>query len=66
MQMNSGDIGYCPFVGHTDSMIVTWENDTVVDIDCDYRICKHTKTCEMYQRHPVGFVRKTTQNSNKK
>ena len=45
MQMNSGDIGYCPFVGHTDSMIVTWENDTVVDIDCDYRICKHTKTC---------------------
>ena len=52
---NSGDVGFCYKEGHTSSMLLTWDGDVVVDIDCPYKTCGFANQCEMYQRHPVGF-----------
>lgn len=56
----SGDVGYCRLVGHTAPLLRTWENDTVVSVECgnnicDYKSCGYAKVCEMYQRGPVGY-----------
>ncbi len=56
---SSGDIGYCPYVGHTGSIELTWDNDTVVSVKCgfgDHKTCGFSNECELYQRRPVGFV----------
>lgn len=55
----TGDIGPCPYVGHTGCMIITWEDNTVISVDCaggDHETCGYADRCELYQRHPVGFV----------
>lgn len=59
MITNSGDIGYCPYIGHSGSMEITWNNDKVVEINCgfgDYKTCGCIEVCEMYKRHPIGFT----------
>ncbi len=60
MSVNSGDIGFCHYAGHTSGMVLTWDGDTVISVDCgsgDYETCVYADECEFYQRHPVGFVR---------
>ena len=51
----SGDVGFCRALGHTGSLIRTWENCTVIDVDCDHKQCGYADICEMYQRMPVGY-----------
>ena len=51
----SGDVGLCRALGHTSSLIRTWENHTVIDVDCNYKKCGYADICEMYQRMPVGY-----------
>lgn len=56
---NSGDIGFCPYAGHTGSIVLTWDNNTVVSVECgcgDHKTCGFSAKCELYQRRPVGFV----------
>ena len=57
---NSGDFGFCPYVGHTGAVLLTWEDDTVVSVECSYgntpETCGCSDKCDLYQRHPVGFV----------
>lgn len=55
----SSDIGFCHYAGHTGSVTLTWDNDTVVSIECSFgnhNSCPFVNTCELYQRHPIGFV----------
>lgn len=54
--MNSGDIGYCEYEGHSTGMILTWDDHTVIDVDCQHKICGYADRCKLYQKHPVGFV----------
>lgn len=61
--LNSGDVGFCHKVGHTSSMLLTWDDNVVIDIDCPYKTCGFADQCEMYQRHPIGYV--TTYPSSK-
>lgn len=56
----SGDTGYCRLAGHTAPLLRTWENNTVVSVDCgidgcNYQNCGYANVCEMYQRGPVGY-----------
>jgi hypothetical protein len=56
----SGDTSYCKLVGHTMGLIRTWENDTIVAIDCgidgyNHKNCGFADTCEMYQQKPIGY-----------
>lgn len=56
----SGDIGYCKLVGHTAPLLRTWEDDTVVSVECgidgcDYKNCGYANACQMYQRGPIGY-----------
>ena len=56
----TGDTGFCPYLGSTGLMTITWEDDTVISVDCavdDCASCAFSKVCELYQRHPVGFVK---------
>lgn len=55
----SADLGFCKNAGHTGSIELTWEDDKVVDVKCgfgDFKTCKYVDECELYQRHPIGFV----------
>lgn len=54
---NSGDVGYCKYNKQTSSMLLTWDENTVIKVDCDYKTCGYADQCEMYQRHPIGFQR---------
>ena len=59
MATMSGDDGFCKYAGHTGTVHLTWEGDTVVKVECgfgDYKTCGHAHECELYQRHPVGFT----------
>ncbi len=66
----SGDISYRKLVGHTMGLIRTWENDTIVAIDCgidgyNHKNCGFADTCEMYQQKPIGYhLGSNTHNSN--
>lgn len=53
--LNSGDVGFCEHDGHTIGMLLTWDDNTVLDVDCQYKTCGFADRCELYQRHPVGF-----------
>ena len=62
---STSDVGFCKRAGHTGSVVISWEGDTVVGVECgfnygDYKICKFADTCELYNRHPVGFIRTHT------
>ena len=64
---NSGDFGFCPYLGHTGAVIVTWDGDTVVSVECsggDHKTCGLSDKCELYQRRPVGFVQTYPGSSN--
>ena len=57
----SADIGFCPLSGHSGSVLLTWEGNTVVAAECsfgDYKTCRFAEKCELYQRRPVGFIQK--------
>lgn len=57
---NTGDVGFCPYVGHSGGMIITWEDNTVISVECsaeNHEVCGYSETCKFYQRHPVGFVK---------
>ena len=58
-QYSSGDTGLCPYVGHSGSIILNWDDDTVVSVECgfgNHKTCGYASKYELYQRRPVGFV----------
>ena len=58
-QYSSGDTGLCPHVGHSGSIILNWDDNTVVSVECgfgNHETCGYANKCELYQRRPVGFV----------
>lgn len=58
-QYSSGDVGFCPYIGHSCGIILNWDDNTVVSVECscgDHETCGHANECELYQRRPVGFV----------
>lgn len=59
MSVCSGDLGFCPYLGHSTGLLLTWDGDTVVSVECagaDHETCGYSDVCELYQRRPVGFV----------
>jgi len=59
---STSDVGFCERAGHTGSVEISWDGDTVVGVKCgfnfgDYRTCKFADSCDLYMRHPVGFVK---------
>lgn len=61
--LSSGDFGFCKLAGHTGSVLLTWDNNTVVKVECslgNHTTCQYATTCELYNRKPVGYVEKTT------
>lgn len=55
-----GDFGYCKLLGHNFGLLRTFEDNTVVSVDCgaygcDHELCGHADVCEVYQRAPVGY-----------
>lgn len=60
-QYSSGDTGFCPYVGHLSSIILNWDDETVISVECssgNHKTCGYACECELYQRRPVGFVQK--------
>jgi hypothetical protein len=51
----SGDVGYCMLVGHTSSLVRTWQDGIVTAVSCDHEKCGHADQCEMYRRGAVGY-----------
>lgn len=54
-QHSSGDIGFCPYVGHSGSIMLNWDDDTVVSVECgfgNHETCGYASKCELYQRRP--------------
>lgn len=57
--LHSGDLGFCRLVGHSGTVTLTWEGNTVVNVECgfgDPKTCEYSSTCELYNRRPVGFI----------
>lgn len=57
---STGALGFCKLAGHSGNVLISWEGNTVVDVKCgfgDHRTCMYATTCELYNRHPVGFVK---------
>lgn len=55
----SADFGICPYVGHSGSVNLTWDGNTVIAVECSFgnpKTCGYADKCELYQRRPVGFV----------
>lgn len=55
--LSSGDAGFCEFVHHPIGVVVTWDSDRVITVDCKHEICGLADHCALYQKHPVGFIR---------
>lgn len=54
----NGDIGFCEYEGHTIGILVEWEDDTVISVDCPYKTCGYSGSCKLYNRRPIGYVHK--------
>ncbi len=55
----SGDIGFCPYAGHSGSVILIWGDNKVASVECSFgnhESCGYADNCELYQRKPVGFT----------
>ena len=60
MVEKSGALGFCQYAGHSGAVEITWNGDTVAEVDCsfgNYKVCGFADVCELYQRHPVGSTR---------
>ena len=55
MVLSSGDVGYCEKLGKPIGIVISCNDNTVIDLDCDHKTCGYTQICKLYQRHPVGF-----------
>lgn len=53
---SSGDIGYCHYKKSSRGILIDWDGDTVIAVDCDYDICGFSCSCDLYNRRPVGFT----------
>ena len=53
----SGDVGYCNRLGHSIGVLIGWENNTVVSLDCQHETCGYSQVCDLYKRHPIGFTK---------
>lgn len=63
---NSGDVGYCEYIGRPRGLIISWNAHTVIDVNCEYKTCGHASYCKLYKRHPVGFVQTFPQSEDSK
>lgn len=54
--LSNGDVGFCEFAHHSIGIVVTWDGDRVVAVDCEHEICWLAEHCALYQKHPVGFT----------
>ncbi len=57
----SGDVGYCKLAGHTAPLLRTWENDTIISVDCgtdgyDYKNCGYANVCEIIINTSAFFL----------
>lgn len=55
----SSDLGFCRYAGHSGGVNLTWDDDTVIAVECifgDYKTCGYADNCDLYQKRPVGFV----------
>lgn len=67
MAIMSSDLGFCRYAGHSGAVNITWDGDTVVKVECgfgDYKTCEYADTCELYQRHPIGFTKTYPNNTH--
>lgn len=55
MVLSSGSVGYCEKLGKPVGIIISWNDNTVIDLDCDHKTCGYTQICKFYQRYPIGF-----------
>lgn len=51
----SGNVGFCDFIDSTRALEVTWNNDAVESVDCDYQVCGNAEVCKLYNAAPIGF-----------
>lgn len=57
---NTGDTGFCRHAGHSGTVELTWEGNTVIDIACGFgnpKTCEYSDQCELYNRRPIGFTK---------
>lgn len=54
--LSNGDVGFCEFAHHSIGIVVTWDGDRVVAVDCEHEICGLAEHCALYQKHPVWFT----------
>ncbi len=59
-ELASGDAGFCSFLHHAIGVVITWDGEKVTAVDCQHEVCGMADRCELYQRHPVGFIRRPT------
>lgn len=58
-QYSSGDTGFCLYTNQSTGIILNWDDDIVTSVDCgsgNHLTCGYADECELYQRHPVGFI----------
>ena len=53
---SSGDCGYCHYKKVGRGVEIEWLGAKVVAVECEHEICGYADVCEIYKRHPVGFV----------
>lgn len=53
---STGDAGFCEYLGQPIGILISWEDATVVDLNCDYKVCGQTYKYGLYKRHPIGMV----------
>ena len=66
-RVNSSELGFCENAGHSGDVIITWENDKVVELECGFgnrKTCKFADSCELLNRHPIGSVQKPGDSQN--
>lgn len=56
MGTNSGNIGYCHKVGSTHAVLIEWDGNKVISVDCEHETCGYADRCKLYQQYPVGYV----------
>ena len=55
---SSGDVGFCRYKNQNIGLIINWNNHTVESVECKHDTCGYSEICELYQRHPVGYIEK--------
>lgn len=47
--LHSGAVGYCQMQGENRGVLIIWDGQKVIDVNCEHKTCGHSEYCKLYQ-----------------